>query len=391
MCSRRLSLNLTAAALACAAMAGVQFSVEKAQAGKPAPPPPGIDNPAIAFLSATGGMEANSAIVLQSANGTRRFQLTTPPKKGGDHAPAWSPDGTKLAFLRRPDNSMSQLDLYTINANGTGLKLLTSTSYCPEHMQWSQCSQDEYYLIYGATVVAQTGASTPFHELLYDQAGHALPDQYVISNVSLGPDLDPAAGFQGYAAAEYVYLGSDARPVHRGLMVVEAEIRSDDAGVQVTLGQFDLLSLPVAPDFSPGYYYPVWSPDGGALAFVETTGSRGYRWEWGVSRFLDVVDVSIDQDTGAPSFGELATLCDDWLNQSDVNVRIYGVPSWSSDGNWVAFCALHTPDLAGWENLDIYRVPSEGSNVGAPMTNLNDKEAAVGVAWNPAWDPNGRP
>ena len=56
-----------------------------------------------------------------NADGTNQIQLTT---NFGDFDPAWSPDGTKLVFVRQEN---SQTDLYTINVNGTGETNFTNT------------------------------------------------------------------------------------------------------------------------------------------------------------------------------------------------------------------------------------------------------------------------
>jgi Tol biopolymer transport system component len=44
-----------------------------------------------------------------------------PGTSGGDYGPRWSPDGSKIAFVRTDD-----LNLYLINADGSGLRQLTA-------------------------------------------------------------------------------------------------------------------------------------------------------------------------------------------------------------------------------------------------------------------------
>ncbi|MBA2520881.1 MAG: PD40 domain-containing protein, partial [Chloroflexia bacterium] len=57
-----------------------------------------------------------------NADGTELMQLTT----GTGEQPAWSPDRTRIAFMRvGADN---QTDIFTINANGTGLTNLTNNT-----------------------------------------------------------------------------------------------------------------------------------------------------------------------------------------------------------------------------------------------------------------------
>lgn len=61
-------------------------------------------------------------------------RLTLASFKGNNSAPSWSPDGTKLAIvLSHSANSQ----LYTINADGTGLKQVTKSSAIDTEPSWS--------------------------------------------------------------------------------------------------------------------------------------------------------------------------------------------------------------------------------------------------------------
>ncbi|MFQ5578226.1 MAG: TolB family protein, partial [Anaerolineae bacterium] len=57
---------------------------------------------------------------IQNLDDTAPHQLTT---GGSDGLPAWSPDGNKIAFSRNVDDNV---DIYVINADGTGLQQLTT-------------------------------------------------------------------------------------------------------------------------------------------------------------------------------------------------------------------------------------------------------------------------
>jgi len=53
---------------------------------------------------------------------------------GSDSFPTWSPDGTKILFVHLVIGQTVQLDLYTINADGTGLTRVTNALVgTPEH------------------------------------------------------------------------------------------------------------------------------------------------------------------------------------------------------------------------------------------------------------------
>jgi Tol biopolymer transport system component len=56
-----------------------------------------------------------------NADGTGVKRLTDDP--GDDLLPAWSPDGTKIAFVRGVGTNP---DIYVMNADGTGASQLTN-------------------------------------------------------------------------------------------------------------------------------------------------------------------------------------------------------------------------------------------------------------------------
>lgn len=66
-------------------------------------------------------LAANSGLMVQSADGQESWQLTTNPY---DTTPAWSPDGTKVAFLRRQHDHW---EIYVIDVNTGQQTRLTDT------------------------------------------------------------------------------------------------------------------------------------------------------------------------------------------------------------------------------------------------------------------------
>lgn len=91
-------------------LAGGASPVATADSGVLGPPP-------IAVARTGGG------IVLTDAAGGRRATLTS--KRGAiDWAPAWSPDGTRIAFTRTIDERRSY-QLYVMRGDGSGVRRLT--------------------------------------------------------------------------------------------------------------------------------------------------------------------------------------------------------------------------------------------------------------------------
>ena len=72
-------------------------------------------------------------IYTMSANGTNKKQVTRSPR-AVDSYPAWSPDGTKIAFS---STRSGHGDIYAINKDGTGLTRITATRYTEFGPAWS--------------------------------------------------------------------------------------------------------------------------------------------------------------------------------------------------------------------------------------------------------------
>jgi Tol biopolymer transport system component len=89
-------------------------------------------NGRIAF-AANPPPEGDFEIFTLKANGTDVLPLTG--NSAGDGAPAWSPDGTKIAF--RTDRDGPAPEIYTMNADGTGQTRLTNNLALDTSPTWS--------------------------------------------------------------------------------------------------------------------------------------------------------------------------------------------------------------------------------------------------------------
>ena len=86
--------------------------------GLPTPPvEPPVENGKIAFSGL--GNDNRGEIYVMNADGSDRTRLTN--NFVNDFDPSWSPDGTKIAFIRDTDGSGSNWEIYVMNADdGSG-------------------------------------------------------------------------------------------------------------------------------------------------------------------------------------------------------------------------------------------------------------------------------
>ncbi len=101
-------------------------------------------------------------LVVMNANGTRPRVITAKVHKCiGKRHPTWSPNGKKIAFVCLNRNSLSDHDVWSVNANGTGIRRISRThdAYSPA---WSPRGNKIAYTTYGGsiyTVPARGGKS----------------------------------------------------------------------------------------------------------------------------------------------------------------------------------------------------------------------------------------
>jgi Tol biopolymer transport system component len=87
------------------------------------------DGRKLAFVSERDG---NAEIYVMNADGSEQENLTRQP--ASDSHPSWSPDGRKLAFVSRRDGNS---EIYVMNADGSGLRNLTRTPSADRDPAWS--------------------------------------------------------------------------------------------------------------------------------------------------------------------------------------------------------------------------------------------------------------
>jgi Tol biopolymer transport system component len=192
------------------------------------------------FVSVKDG---DYAIFGAEADGGRPRRLT---KEKGDPTtsaglffqlqPAWSPDGTKIAFSSTRDGVAH---IFVMNADGTGTRRLTNTNQRDAHPSWSVDGE--------RIIFSREGA-------LFDVA--AAGGQARRVGAGLGSAEDPSYSPDGKLIAfDYRRRGSKNRQIY--------VMNSDGTGMRAVTRLAGTSML------------PAWSPDGKTLAF-QNNGSLGH-------------------------------------------------------------------------------------------------------------------
>jgi hypothetical protein len=294
------------------------------------PAAPSLRNGKIAFVALTNpGQPENYDILAVNPDGTGIEQLTDDPAP--EYDPAWSPDGTKIAFAREHvDDSGDQgsMGIYVMNAAGSDVKRITT----------------------GEGVHDRSPTWSPDGSMIaFSSNRKGFSDIWVVNADGTGLRQLTDLSEKGVDYASLPTWSPDGSVIAFRRSPLEPSGELEPQGIWlVDVGSGELVQLTEGPILDEP---ASWSPDGRHLAF-----SRKIRTETAV--YTEVYVANLDDGR-------------------EISLTRGGDPAWSPDGTRIAFSGGHPRELG------IYLMDADGSNVVRVPTPPELGSSPISSAWQP--------
>ena len=270
--------------------------------------------------------DANSEVYTANADGSDPLRLTD--TRENESGPAYSPDGTKIAFARASD-------IWVMNADGSGAGAITGIEGADSEPAWSPD---------GSQIVYVSNHSTP-------SGGTTGPELFIINADGSGTERQVTNTPSNAASQAPAWSPAGDQIAYESNATTGFDIYTIAPSVTAGFG-----TLRSANELNWNYQNPSWSPNGAGIAFERGTGTN-------------VGDTT----------KEIWIMNADGSNPVQITKdSVYDVdPAFSPDGTRIAFESTQ----AGGGNREIYTaalVP------GAQKTNITNTAATV-IDNQPDW------
>jgi dipeptidyl aminopeptidase/acylaminoacyl peptidase len=339
-------VRLIAGLVAAAGLVGVLVLVGRSNRDSESGVAPPAENGLIAFVGESDDNPETTDIYLVAPDGTERRPLTSTPELV-EYAPVWSPDGSRLAFVRTSDEefSPSSRRSWPCRTNCQLVVVDPSTG-----VETSSADIKEGGPVPQSLAWSPDGRAIAISSNFRDVWGNVGPGSSMIVDLESGSvtTFSPPSLATWSPGGEWLSLSDGGAEPGAPLLIVPAD-RLPIGGVVDVAGLAGVRSLPEAD----GLDGSVWMPDGSAML-----GTYG-NWSQSDQRWIDV---AIDIVTVAD--GKRRTLIEDGFD-----------PVVSPDGTQIAYSRGETPSGV----REIWVAAADGS----------DQRRVTASSTPPAWSPDG--